>query len=133
MPAITIFTDYKAAYDIIETEKPTFSVIERTTVLEATAVQCRKVTPKVHVQYREPHHRNLADGLPKIHGNISGLVQALKTREFEFVSESNEMKARATFKEETGKKAPRPNTSGVGSHGLADVWQNVGKVDANPQ
>eukprot|EP00971_Amphidinium_carterae_P147531 2923798-Amphidinium_carterae.1 len=125
MPVITIFTDNKAAYDIIEAEKPTFSGIERKAALEAIAVQESVRAVKGMVRWL-PHHRNLADGLTKVHGNISGLVQALKTREFEFVSEDHEMKAREEYKKETGRKVPRPNTSGVGSHGLTDVWQNVG-------
>eukprot|EP00971_Amphidinium_carterae_P162925 3230604-Amphidinium_carterae.1 len=64
MPAITIFTDNKAAYDIIEAEKPTFSGIERKAALEAIAVQESVRAVKGTVRWL-PHHRNLADGLTK--------------------------------------------------------------------
>eukprot|EP00971_Amphidinium_carterae_P289642 5751040-Amphidinium_carterae.1 len=123
MANITIFTDNKAAFDIMEAEKPTFSGIERKAALETIAV--RAVRGAVRWL---PHHGNLADGLTKMHGNISGLVQTLRTREFEFVQEQNELKARASFKAETGRKIPRPNTSGLGAYGPIESNRYVANI-----
>eukprot|EP00971_Amphidinium_carterae_P119965 2376190-Amphidinium_carterae.1 len=81
MAPITIFTDNKAAYDIVEAEKPTFSGIERKAAIEAIAVQESIAATRGSLRWL-PHHRNLADGLTKVHGNISGLVQALRTQQF---------------------------------------------------
>eukprot|EP00971_Amphidinium_carterae_P339084 6476693-Amphidinium_carterae.1 len=70
MAQITVFTDKKAAYDIVKAEKPTFSGVERKAALEAIAVQESIRAVKGAIRWL-PHHRNLADGLTKVHGNIS--------------------------------------------------------------
>ena len=56
-----------------------------------------------------PHEENPVDCMTKLKGNISRMLQLLKSGTFRLTAESEEMEKRKQYREATGKKNPRPN------------------------
>ena len=99
--------DAKSLYDNLNQEQ--YTGAERRAALEICVIRdslrslggkCRWV----------PHELNPADGLTKLKGNVSTLMQLMRTAKYRLVDEKGELERRAQYREATGRqKNPRPN------------------------
>ena len=68
-----------------------------------------------------PHEENPVDTRTKIKGNSARLLEMMKTARFRLTCEVEEMERRKQYREETGKKHPRPNVTKLSNLASKDV------------
>ena len=100
--------DAKSMYDNLTREQ--YTGAEKRAALEICVIRdsLRQLNGKV---FWFPHERNPVDPLTKLKGNCTALLEMMRSGRFQITDVEQEMKDRKAYREQTGKKNPRPKVA----------------------
>ena len=102
----TTVTDAKSLYDAVN--QPQYTGAEKRAALEICVIKDSLESLGGQAKW-VPHELNPADCLTKLAGNAAPLLELMRRSTYKLVAEEEELVKRKQYREETGKKNPRPN------------------------
>jgi len=103
---LATITDAKSLYDNLMQEQ--YTGAEKRAALEICVIRDSLETLGGRARW-VPHDRNPSDCFTKLHGNVESLLKLMREGSYTLVDEVDEMAQRKLYREQTGKKNPRPN------------------------
>lgn len=102
----TTVTDAKSLYDAVN--QPQYTGAEKRAALEICVIKDSLDSLGGQAKW-VPHELNPADCLTKLAGNAAPLLELMRRSTYKVVAEEDELEKRKQYRENTGKKNPRPN------------------------
>ena len=104
----TTVTDAKSLYDALHQQQ--FTGAEKRAALEICVIRDSLQSLGGQAKW-VPHEHNPADCLTKLAGNAAPLLALMRRSTYKLVAEEEELEKRKQYRENIGKKNPRPNKS----------------------
>ena len=99
-------TDAKSLYDNLVREQ--WAGTEKRAALEICVIRDSLEALNGRARW-VPHEENPVDCMTKLHGNAARMLQLMRTASYKLVVEKEELVRRKEYREETGRRNPRPS------------------------